>query len=98
MLDPNTGGSNGPGAILGLIRAGQAVTRAQLMQATGLSRSTVAQRLELLLASGLIAAAGAENSTGGRPPEAFQINPAAGVILIAAIGAASMQIAVADMQ
>ncbi|MFT4067785.1 ROK family protein [Paraburkholderia sp.] len=98
MPDPKGGGSYGPGAILGLIRGGQAVTRAQIMEATGLSRSTVAQRLELLLAAKLISAAGAENSTGGRPPGAFQINPDAGVVLIAAIGAASMQIALADMQ
>ena len=41
---------NGPGAILALIRSGRAITRTQIMQTTGLSRSTVALRLDALLA------------------------------------------------
>ena len=87
----------GPGAVLSLIRSGAAVTRTQIMQTTGLSRSTVALRLDTLLAAGYIAPAATESSTGGRPPGAFQVNRAAGVMLLAAIGAASMQLAVADM-
>ncbi|WP_413195501.1 ROK family protein [Pararobbsia alpina] len=88
---------NGAGAVLGLIRSGSAVTRTQIMQVTGLSRSTVALRLDALLAAGYIAPAAAESSTGGRPPGSFQINPYAGVMLLAAIGAANMHLAVADM-
>lgn len=90
-------GLNGPGAVLALIRSGAAVTRTQIMQMTGLSRSTVAARLDALLGAGYIAPAAAESSTGGRPPGAFQINPHAGLMLLAAIGAANMQLAVADM-
>jgi predicted NBD/HSP70 family sugar kinase len=88
---------NGPGAILALIRSGRAITRTQIMQTTGLSRSTVALRLDALLAAGYISPAAPENSTGGRPPGSFQIDPAAGVMLLAAIGAGSMQLAVTDM-
>ncbi|CAB3791688.1 N-acetylglucosamine repressor [Pararobbsia alpina] len=88
---------NGPGAILALIRSGRATTRTQIMQTTGLSRSTVALRLDTLLAAGYISSAALENSTGGRPPGSFQIDPAAGVMLLAAIGAGSMQLAVTDM-
>jgi predicted NBD/HSP70 family sugar kinase len=88
---------NGPGAILALIRSGRAITRTQIMRTTGLSRSTVALRLDALLAAGYISAAALENSTGGRPPGSFQIDPAAGVMLLAAIGAGSMQLAVTDM-
>jgi predicted NBD/HSP70 family sugar kinase len=88
---------NGPGAILALIRSGRAMTRTQIMQTTGLSRSTVALRLDALLAAGYISPAALENSTGGRPPGSFQIDPAAGVMLLAAIGAGSMQLAVTDM-
>lgn len=87
----------GPGGILALIRSGEAVTRAQIMGVTGLSRSTVAQRLDALLAHGYIAPVATENSTGGRPPGAFQIKADAGVMLLAAIGAGAMQLAVCDM-
>lgn len=93
----NLAASAGPGGILALIRSGEAVTRAQIMKVTGLSRSTVAQRLDLLTAHGYIAPAAAESSTGGRPPGSFQINPDAGVMLLASIGAGAMQIAVCDM-
>ncbi len=87
----------GPGGILALIRSGEAVTRSQIMNVTGLSRSTVAQRLDALLAHGYIAPAASENSTGGRPPSVFQINADAGVMLLAAIDAGAMQVAVCDM-
>ena len=41
----------GAGRVLSLIRDGEAVTRADLARRTGLARSTVAQRVEALLAS-----------------------------------------------
>jgi len=87
----------GPGGILALIRSGEAVTRAQIMKVTGLSRSTVAQRLDALTAYGYIAPTATESSAFGRPPGAFQINPDAGVMLLAAVGAGAMQMAVCDM-
>ena len=93
----NVAATAGPGGILGLIRSGEAVTRAQIMAVTGLSRSTVAQRLDALLAHGYIGPATAESSTGGRPPGAFQINAGFGVMLLASVGAGAMQIAVCDM-
>src|SRR5471032_1970822 len=65
---------HGPGAILELIRSGRAITRTQIMQTTGLSRSTVALRVETLLAAGYISPAAFESSTGGRPPGSFQLN------------------------
>jgi glucokinase len=93
----NVATTAGPGGILALIRSGEAVTRAQIMAVTGLSRSTVAQRLDALIAHGYIAPAATEGSTGGRPAGAFQINANAGVMLLASIGAGAMQIAVCDM-
>ena len=74
----NVATTAGPGGILALIRSGEAVTRAQIMAVTGLSRSTVAQRLDALIAHGYIAPAATESSTGGRPAGAFQINANAG--------------------
>jgi DNA-binding IclR family transcriptional regulator len=49
-----SGSTTGAGALLRLIRDGQAVTRADLVRLTGLGRSTVAQRLEQLIAHDLV--------------------------------------------
>ena len=57
----NVATTAGPGGILALIRSGEAVTRAQIMAVTGLSRSTVAQRLDALIAHGYIAPAATES-------------------------------------
>src|SRR4051794_25544296 len=54
---------SGPGAILDLIRRGRANTRADLVDMTGLARSTLAQRLDALLAAGLIDPDGEGTST-----------------------------------
>ena len=42
--------------------------RSELAVATGLGRSTVAQRIDTLVASKLVGAAGEATSSGGRPP------------------------------
>ena len=42
------------GGVLRLIREGHAVTRTDVMDVTGLSRSTVMQRLAVLLSAGLL--------------------------------------------
>ena len=87
----------GAGDVLQLIRADEARTRAELMARTGLSRSTVAQRLEQLLAHGLIFDAGGTVSTGGRPPSSFAFNPRAGVVLSAGLGATQSRIGLSDL-
>ena len=58
----------GAGDLLSLLRDGEPRTRSELAAVTGLARSTVTQRVDALLASGLLAPAGAAVSTGGRPP------------------------------
>ena len=70
----------GAGSLLRLIRNGEAVTRADLVRRTGLARSTVAQRLDALLAHQLVYEAGGSASTGGRPPTVLAFNQGAGVI------------------
>src|ERR687894_2307173 len=70
----SSGGGNGSasgtgaGAMLRLIRDGRASTRAELVALTGLARSTVAQRMDALLAQRLVVPAGASASTGGGAP------------------------------
>jgi predicted NBD/HSP70 family sugar kinase len=88
---------NTPGELLSLIRAGTAVTRADLARHTGLARSTVAQRVDALLASGLVLEAGGTPSTGGRPATMLAFNHEAGVVLVADLGATHARVAVTDL-
>jgi predicted NBD/HSP70 family sugar kinase len=85
------------GALLELIRNGTATTRADLARHTGLARSTVAQRVDALLGAGLVYEAGGSASTGGRPPTVLAFNPAAGVVLVADLGATHARVAVSDL-
>ena len=84
------------GEVLQHIRAQGSTTRSALVEATGLSRATLGQRLEQLMRHGLVVMEAAP-STGGRPPSRFAFNPRAGVILAADLGATHGTIAVADL-
>ena len=73
------------------------MTRADLARHTGLARSTVAQRVEALLDSGLVLEAGGSASTGGRPPTVLAFNHQAGVVLVADLGATHARVAISDL-
>jgi predicted NBD/HSP70 family sugar kinase len=97
-LDAKNGGPTaGVGAMLQAIRGSGSTTRAELAAHTGLARSTVGQRIDALLAHGLVIPVGENASTGGRPPQAFAFNAQAGVILAADLGATHCRIAVTDL-
>ena len=85
---------NGAGAMLRLIRDGRARTHAELVALTGLSRSTVAQRVDSLLSRRLVVPAEPGASRGGRPPRTFAFNRDAGVVLAADLGATHSRVAV----
>jgi predicted NBD/HSP70 family sugar kinase len=89
--------TSGLGVVLSHIRSGDAVTRATLAQRTGLARSTIAQRVDVLLESGLIYEAGDSVSTGGRRPGLLAFNPRAGVVLTADLGATHSRFAITDL-
>ncbi len=91
------GGSGSHGMLLDLIRTGEATTRGELANATGLSRSTVAVRVEHLLAEGLIAEVGEAPSSGGRPPAVLGLNQEAGVVLAVDLGATHARVAITDL-
>jgi len=100
QMRANSDGDSGPrgaGSLLRLIREGEAVTRADLVRLTGLARSTVAQRLELLLAHELIHEERSSASTGGRPPTKVVFNKSAGVVLVADLGATHARLTVSDL-
>jgi predicted NBD/HSP70 family sugar kinase len=95
--DGSAGSTTGAGSLLRLIRGGEAVTRADLVRLTGLARSTVAQRLEQLLAHELIHEERGGASTGGRPPTLVRFNKGAGVVLVADLGATHSRIMISDL-
>ena len=83
--------------MLRLIRDGRARTHAELVALTGLSRSTVAQRVDSLLTRKLVVPAEPGASRGGRPPRTFAFNRDAGVVLAADLGATHSRVAVTDL-
>lgn len=86
-----------PDPLLQLLLDGQPRTRNQLMDLTGLARSTVTGRLELLVAQEFVVPYEAAESTGGRPPARFRFNPAARLVLAADVGATHLSVALADL-
>lgn len=90
----------GPGEVLGLFRAQGALTRAAVMDLTGLSRSTVNQRIDLLLDARLLVGRDPRVVPGrgrGRPAGSFNFHAARGVLLVCDIGATAMRAAVCDL-
>jgi glucokinase len=85
------------GDLFQFLRDGRARTRAELALTTGLARSTVAARIDALIASGLVGPAGEANSSGGRPPSRFAFNPAARAVLAVDVGATHVIVAVTDL-
>jgi predicted NBD/HSP70 family sugar kinase len=93
-----TGGTSGRGSILALIASGRAQSRAELQEQTGLSRTTVAQRLGVLLAAGLVNEGAATLRSGGRPTRVLQLNTKFGVVLAADLGETVARLAVTDLE
>lgn len=88
---------SGAGDLFQLFRDGSARTKAELIELTGLSRTTVSARIEALLATGLIAPAGEAASSGGRPPARVAFDPSARVLIAVDLGATHGTTAVCDL-
>ncbi|GAT66644.1 ROK family transcriptional regulator [Planomonospora sphaerica] len=97
MPSEGDGPISGAGTLLGILRDGQARTRAELVQLTGLARSTLAQRLDALVSQQWIVPTEEAVSSGGRPAVAFTFNRSARVVLAADLGATHARIAVTDL-
>lgn len=82
--------------ILDMFRSGEVLTKTEIATRTGLSRTTVNQRLDTFLETGLVVPSGAE-STKGRPASSFAFNKTAGHFLIADIGATGFRVAQCDL-
>ncbi|MDB1086443.1 ROK family transcriptional regulator [Streptomyces sp. ACA25] len=83
--------------LLQLVRDGRPRTRAELAAQSGLARSTVAERIDALLDSGLLRHTDKGPSTGGRPPSMYAFNPEARVVLAADVGATHVNAALTDL-
>ena len=84
------------GSIMSLIASGEASTRTDLARRTGMSASTISQRANTLIDAGLLVDEGLSQSTGGRRATLLRINPDAGVIVTAVLGASSCRCALVD--
>jgi predicted NBD/HSP70 family sugar kinase len=72
-------------------------SRAEIARATGLARSTVSQRVGVLLELGLVVEEGDARSTGGRPATRLCLNQAGGVVLAADLGANHDRLTISDL-
>ena len=89
---------SGPGDVLELIRRGDATTRGDLVELTGLSRMTVAQRVDALLASGLIVEGPAGTAaTGGRRRRTLAFNVGHAKVLATALDTTRARVALTDL-
>ena len=83
--------------VFDLLRDGRPRTRAQLAASSGLARSTITARVDVLMKLGLVRPIGDGVSTGGRPPSLIAFNPSARVVVGVDIGATHARAALADL-
>ncbi|MET0989506.1 MAG: ROK family transcriptional regulator [Glaciihabitans sp.] len=96
-VGPLAGHGSGPGDLFQIFREGEAFTKSQLASITGLSRSTVSTRVDLLLSKGLLRPAGEAASSGGRPPARVELNPLARVVIGTDLGATHGSVALSRL-
>ncbi|MCQ6273261.1 ROK family protein [Pseudarthrobacter sp. R1] len=87
----------GPGDVLQLIRSGQARTRGDIQEETGMSRMTVAQRVDSLLKAELIFEAGTARPSGGRRPTDLAFNFQHSCTISASVETTSSRVALTDL-
>ncbi|MEV4222952.1 ROK family transcriptional regulator [Nonomuraea sp. NPDC049725] len=85
------------GQVLQLIRDGSCRTRKQLIEFTGLSRSTITDRVDRLIEAGYIHESGVASSGGGRPPSVLDIDAGSRLVLVADLGASHARVALTDL-
>ncbi len=85
------------GEVLQLITSGSAQTRTAIAHRTGLSRSTVSERLDALFGAALIQEGVDARSLRGRPSKILSLNAAGRVVLAADVGEDHTRVAVTDL-
>ncbi|WP_404286940.1 ROK family protein [Glutamicibacter arilaitensis] len=92
-----TRGGNGAGDVLQLFLDGAARNRTDLASLTGMARSTLQDRLDILTQLGLIGATEEGASTGGRPPRLMALIPNARLVIAVDLGASHLRIAISNL-
>ena len=85
---------------MALIRSGHARTIGEIAFSMDMARSTVMQRVDLLISQGLVVAGTSTAETmgvRGRPAAVLQFDPGSGVVLVAQLGMTGARVAVTDM-
>jgi predicted NBD/HSP70 family sugar kinase len=81
-----------------LVASGAALSKADLVPAAGLARTTVSTAVDELLARGLLQVDGTRPTPGrGRPADRLALSPRGGHVLLADVGASSAHLAVVDL-
>lgn len=83
--------------VLDDVRLGHARSRSELVAHTGLGRSVVAERVAQLIERGLLCEDDTGPSTGGRPPRRLAFHEDAGHLLVADLGATSIDVAITSL-
>lgn len=82
-----------------LVASGVAVSKADLVHAAGLARTTVSTAVDELLARGVLAPDGLRPTGGrGRPADRLALSPRGGLVLLADVGATGAHLAVVDLR
>jgi predicted NBD/HSP70 family sugar kinase len=84
-------------AVLNAVRNAGSTTRPEIARQTGLGRNVVTDRTNQLIAAGLLAEGPLARSTGGRSPRQLRFRAEVGMILVAELGATSIDVAVSDL-
>jgi glucokinase-like ROK family protein len=84
-------------AVLDQIRLGRSASRSGLVARTGLGRAIVNQRVGELIERGLVIEGETGPSTGGRPPRKLSVRVDVGHVLVADLGATSIDVAVTTL-
>jgi predicted NBD/HSP70 family sugar kinase len=85
------------GDVLALIVSNPEQTRSTIGRATGLSRSTIAERLEVLFEAGLIRESSEMRPSGGRPSKTITLNHSSRLVLAADLGEDHIRLVVTDL-
>jgi predicted NBD/HSP70 family sugar kinase len=85
------------GEVLALVASGEARTRGALARRTGLSRATMAERLEVLFRAGLISEGTLNKPSGGRPSRVLTLDTDRYVVLAADVGEDHVRLLLTDL-
>jgi predicted NBD/HSP70 family sugar kinase len=81
-----------------LVASGAATSKAEMVLATGMSRTTVSAAVDELLARDVLRIVGTRRTSGrGRPADRLALSPRGGHLLLADIGARGAHVAVMDL-